>query len=101
MKRASPSKIRTDIARLEDIPNVGISVAEDLGQLGIRLPSDLPGRDPFEMYDDLCRIARQRLDPCLLDTFIAVVRYMEGGPKMPWWKFTAERKKTLAKIPRR
>ncbi len=96
MKRAGSTKVRTDVARLEDIPNIGVSVAGDLCQLGITSPSDLPGRDPYGMYDDLCRITGQRHDPCVLDTFIAAVRYMEGGPKTPWWKFTAERKKTLA-----
>jgi DNA transformation protein len=34
--------------------------------------------------------------PCLLDTFIANVRFIEGGPKKPWWKFTAERKREMA-----
>ena len=92
----SRSKVRTDVARLEDIPNVGVSVAGDLRQLGITSPGDLPGRDPYALYDNLCRITGQRHDPCLLDTFIAAVRYMEGGPKTPWWKFTAERKRTLA-----
>jgi Pathogenicity locus len=32
----------------------------------------------------------------LLDTFIAAVRFMEGEPKKPWWKYTAERKRELA-----
>ena len=59
-------------------------------------PSALAGRDPYALYDDLCRLTGQRHDPCLLDTFIAAVRYMEGGPKKPWWKFTAERKRELA-----
>jgi len=27
-----------------------------------------------------------------LDMMIAVVRYMEGGPELPWWAHTAERK---------
>jgi hypothetical protein len=48
------------------------------------------------MYDDLFRLTGQRHDPCLLDTFFAAVRYMEGGPKKPWWKFTAQRKRELA-----
>lgn len=96
MKRTATSKVRTDVARLEDIPNVGASVAGDLRQLGITSPGDLPGRDPYALYDELCRISGQRHDPCLLDTFIAAVRYMEGGPKTPWWEFTAERKRTLA-----
>lgn len=96
MKRTNSANGRTDVARLEDIPNVGVSVAGDLRRLGIASPSDLPGRNPYAMYDDLCRITGKRHDPCLLDTFIAAVRYMEGGPKTPWWKFTAERKRTLA-----
>ena len=91
-----PASSRGDIARLEDIPNVGPAVAADLRQLGITSPGELSGRDPYALYDDLCRITGQRHDPCLLDTFIAAVRYMDGGPKTPWWKFTAERKRTLA-----
>jgi hypothetical protein len=87
---------RRELARLEDIPNVGPAVAGDLRQLGIRSPGELSGRDPYAMYDDLCRLTDQRHDPCLLDTFIAAVRYMEGGPKNPWWKYTAERKRELA-----
>jgi hypothetical protein len=47
------------------------------------------------MYDDLCRITGVRHDPCVLDVFIAAVRFMAGGPAMPWWKFTAERKGRL------
>ncbi|HMP57739.1 MAG TPA: helix-hairpin-helix domain-containing protein [Gemmatales bacterium] len=96
MKRKETSSVRTDVARLEDIPNVGVSIAGDLSLLGITSPGDLPGRDPYALYDELCRITGQRHDPCVLDTFIAAVRYMEGGPKTPWWTFTAERKKTLA-----
>jgi hypothetical protein len=85
-----------EIASLEGIPNVGPAVADDLRRLGITSPADLFGRDPYVMYDDLCRITRQRHDPCLLDTFIAAVRFMAGEPKKPWWKYTAERKRTLA-----
>ncbi len=91
-----PSPSRADIAHLEDIPNVGPAVAADLRRLGITTPDELPGRDPYLMYDDLCRLTGQRHDPCLLDTFIAAVRYMEGAPKLAWWKYTAERKRELA-----
>jgi hypothetical protein len=90
------SNSRKEIARLEDIPNVGPAIAADLRQLGFTQPDDLVDRDPYAMYDDLCRITGQRHDPCLLDTFIAAVRYMAGGPKKPWWKYTAERKRELA-----
>jgi predicted GIY-YIG superfamily endonuclease len=96
-QRKKPARAVREIARLQDIPNVGPAVAADLRQLGITSPAELPGRDPYGMYDDLCRITGQRHDPCLLDTFIAAVRYMEGAPKKPWWKYTAERKRVMAK----
>jgi hypothetical protein len=87
---------RQDVAQLEDIPNIGTAIAADLRRLGIATPGALSGRDPYTMYDDLCRITGQRHDPCLLDTFISAVRFMEGSPKRPWWKYTAERKRALA-----
>lgn len=102
MKRASTGRARKttktnlELARLEDIPNVGPAVAADLRQLGIGEPADLLDCDPYQMYDDLCRFTGQRHDPCLLDTFIAAVRFMRGEPKKPWWKYTTERKKVLA-----
>jgi predicted GIY-YIG superfamily endonuclease len=84
------------VVRLEDVPNVGPSIAGDLRQLGINSPAELPGRDPYRLYEDLCRITGVRHDPCVLDTFIAAVRFMEGAPKKPWWSYTAERKRELA-----
>ena len=94
-KKKPAMKVR-EVARLEDIPNVGPAVASDLRQLGIATPAGLPGRDPYALYDDLCRITGHRHDPCLLDTFIAAIRYMEGAPKKPWWKYTTERKRVMA-----
>ncbi|WP_439622320.1 helix-hairpin-helix domain-containing protein [Gemmata sp.] len=64
--------------------------------MGIATPAGLPGRDPYGLHDELCRITGHRHDPCLLDTFIAAISYMEGAPKRPWWKYTAERKRALA-----
>lgn len=87
---------RTETSRLEDIPNVGPAIAGDLRRLGIASPRALLDRDPYKMYEDLCRLTGQRHDPCLLDTFIAAVRFMAGEPKKPWWKYTAERKRELA-----
>ena len=93
--KAAP-RSRREVARLEDIPNVGPAIAADFRRLGITSPAELPGRDPYALYDELCRVTGVRHDPCLLDVFIAAVRYTEGGPKRPWWKFTAERKRELA-----
>jgi hypothetical protein len=87
---------RSGLTELEQIPNVGPAVAADLRRLGVNRPEELRGRDPYALYDELCRVTGQRHDPCLLDTFIAAVRFMGGEPARPWWAFTAERKRQLA-----
>lgn len=94
---------RTGPARLEDLPNVGAATAGDLRALGITVPRELVGRDPYRMYDRLCAITGVRHDPCVIDVFLSCVRYMEGAHARPWWAYTAERKRTLAaaKGPRR
>jgi hypothetical protein len=84
-----------DVTRLEDIPNIGREIAKDLRDLGIEAPAQLHGLDPYEMYGRLCAQTGIRHDPCVLDTFIAAVRFMEGGPRLPWYAYTAERKQTL------
>ena len=85
-----------DKARLEDLPNVGPAVAADLRAIGIGRPAQLAGRDPYALYEALNRRTGVRHDPCVLDTFIAAVRFVEGAPAKPWWAYTAERKRTLA-----
>lgn len=79
--------------RLTDLPNVGPAMARDLQSLGIRTPAGLKGRDPLQLYLSLCRRTGQRHDPCVLDTFIAVTRFVEDGRARPWWAYTAERKR--------
>lgn len=80
------------IARLVEIPNVGPRMAEDLAKLGVARLEDAAGRDPDEMYHELCGIDARRHDPCVRDVFAAVVSLAEGGPARPWWEFTPERK---------
>ena len=81
--------------RLEELPNVGRAVAADFRRLGIGTPDEIRGRDPYMLYHDLCRATHALVDPCMLDTFIAVVRYVDGGPAKPWWHYTAERKRVF------
>lgn len=64
--------------------------------MGIMSAAELPRRDPYALYDDLCRITGHRHDPCGLDTFSAAVRYTEGAPLGPWWTYTAEHKRVMA-----
>jgi hypothetical protein len=86
---------RSEFTDLEQIPNVGPAIAADLRRLGVARPDDLLGRDPYALYEELCRVTGRRHDPCVLDTFLAAVRFMGGEPARPWWAYTAERKQEL------
>lgn len=85
-----------DCEKLEDLPNVGPSIAADLRGIGIARPRQLARKNPWVLYDKLCRQTGRRHDPCVIDTFIAAVRFADGGPPVPWWHYTAERKRALA-----
>ena len=80
------------VVQLQRIPNVGPRMAADLIRLGVSSLEDAAGRDPDEMYHELCAIDARRHDPCVRDVFAAVVSYADGGPARPWWVFTPERK---------
>ena len=83
--------------KLQDIPNIGPSIADDLRALGIREPRQLVGKDPYALYQRMNALTGVVHDPCLCDCFIAAVRFMEGGPVRPWWFYTPERKARLGK----
>jgi predicted flap endonuclease-1-like 5' DNA nuclease len=42
-ERSDQASAVREVVRLEDIPNVGPSIAADLRQLGITTPAELPG----------------------------------------------------------
>jgi hypothetical protein len=77
---------------LRQMPNVGPAMERDLHLLGIRRPAQLVGRDPQQLYRALERRTGRRQDPCVLDTFMAVVDFAEGAPARPWFRYTARRK---------
>ena len=93
-KAASAAECTT----LEQLPNIGPSLAADLRSIGIRAPQDLRGKDAFVLYQRLCAVTGQRQDPCVLDTFMAASDFMRGAPAAPWWKYTAERKALFGSV---
>ena len=86
-----------DCRELEDLPNIGPKTAADFRLLGITQPAQLKGKDPYRLYEALCRATGVRQDLCVLDVFIAATRFMGGDPARPWWHYTAERKRALAR----
>lgn len=84
---------RETVSRLDALPNVGKAMAADLRTVGIDHPRRLIGQDPFALFEALCEKTGKRHDPCVIDVFMSVVHFMEGGDPLPWWSFTEERKK--------
>jgi Pathogenicity locus len=84
--------------RLDQIPNIGPAAAADLRLLGINEPQQLRGEDALSMYQKLCTLTKQRHDPCVLDTFMAAVDFMNGAAAAPWWSYTAQRKAKYGKL---
>lgn len=77
---------------LEQLPNIGPSIATDLGRVGVHHPRDLLACDALALYQELARVTGRRQDPCVLDTFLAATDFMRGAPAQPWWAYTAGRK---------
>lgn len=92
------AQTREQAKRLEDIPNVGPRIAGDFRTLGITEPKQLKGKNPMMLYAQLCEATRSRQDPCVLDTFMAAVDFMEGAPKRPWYAYTLKRKREYPEV---
>ena len=85
-------------ARLEDIPNIGKSIAADLRGIGIIDPQQLLQHEPLELYLKLGGPMGQRHDPCVLYTLMAARYFLESGESLKWWKFTEQGKKLLSTL---
>lgn len=91
-RRPAKAAVADDCECFEQIPNIGPACAADLRLLGLEHPRDLAREDPWALYQRLCRQTQQRQDPCVLDTLLAAVDFMQGAAARPWWHYTALRK---------
>lgn len=91
--------MREHVRRLTDLPNVGPACARDLERLGIHAPAQLAGQDARAMYERLCALTGVRQDPCVLDVFVSITRFMAGEPARPWWHYSAQRKQAQLRLP--
>jgi nucleotidyltransferase/DNA polymerase involved in DNA repair len=83
--------------RLKDLSSVGPAMLEDFRLLGIKNVTQLARRSPKAMYQRLCRLKGERLDPCCLDVFEAAVAQAKD-PNLPieqsqWWYWSKVRKR--------
>ncbi len=88
----------SDVQAFKDIPNIGPAMVRDFARLGLKTPQDLKKQDAFTLYKKTCRVSGVRQDPCVLDTYMAAVDFMNGAPPHPWWHYTKERKRQYPNI---
>jgi hypothetical protein len=81
-----------EVIAFQQIPNIGPRMQDDFIRLGIIKPAMLAGKDPLKLYHKMCTVSGVRQDPCVLDTYMAAVDFMNGNQPKDWWKFTKERK---------
>lgn len=92
----NPTKVRRDkVIALTDLPNIGKAMANDLKLIGIETPEQLVGKSAFGLYHELCDKTGSPHDPCVIDVFLSITRFMDGDNPKSWWKYTAERKQIL------
>ena len=89
--------MQTEHRQLKDLTSVGPACLADFELLGIKNVTELGRRNPKRMYHELCRLKRQRLDPCCLDVFVAAVAQAKD-PNLPieqrqWWYWSRIRKR--------
>lgn len=80
--------------KLQQIPGIGPSMAQDLRDLGIFEIDDLKGQDPELMYKRLRVIHDMHIDRCVLYVFRCAVYYANEDQHDPellkWWSWKDE-----------
>ena len=83
------------VSKMTDLPNIGKAISADLERIGLTDPKQLIGKDAYELHKQLCEKLKWRQDYCVIDVFLSVISFMEGGEALPWWHFTKERKSNM------
>ncbi len=86
---------QSDVSDLQRLMNVSVGVSRYFERIGILRIDELVGRDPVEVYEQMCVTDGVRHDPCLLDTIMSAVDQAEGKPARRWWDYTEHRRQLL------
>ena len=84
-------KAQTISDDLQAIPGVGLSLSQDLTDLGYQRVSQLRGVDPERMYEQLCALRGTHIDRCVLYVFRCAVYFADNSVHDPellkWWNW--------------
>lgn len=82
--------------RLADLAGVGPAMLENFRQLGIASVAQLGLCGDAELYERLCSLKGQRIDPCCLDLFSVAIAHARNPDLAPakrrWWYWSGVRK---------
>lgn len=82
---------KKQVKELKQIPGVGVSIANDLINIGITGIADLKNKDPQWLYDESNKFAGVVQDRCLLYVFRCAVYYASEKKhepeKLKWWNW--------------
>jgi hypothetical protein len=81
---------------LQSLMNVGPAIEGYLVGLGVASVPNLAKQGADALYRRLQRQWGQPIDPCVYDTFCAIIHEARTGEKTPWYAWTAERKRRQA-----
>ena len=77
--------------KLEQIPGIGKSIAQDMRSINIESVDDLKGKNAEQLYQKLCDFKASRVDRCVLYVFRCAVYYAENTQHNPellkWWNW--------------
>ncbi len=79
------------LTKLEQIPGIGKSIAQDLRDIGIGSVDELKGKKADQLYKRLCNFKASPVDRCMLYVLRCAVYYAsntERDPKLlKWWNW--------------
>ena len=83
--------VNESIKKLQVIPGIGKSIAQDLVDLKYREVEDLRGEDPEQMYQNLCDLRGKHIDRCVLYVFRCSVYFVSNSTHeaklLKWWNW--------------
>jgi len=92
--RTEPMKQST-LTKLEQIPGIGKSIAQDLRDIGIGSVDELKGKKADQVYKKLCDFKASPVDKCMLYVIRCAIYYASNTDHNPellkWWNWKDKR----------
>lgn len=90
------------IKKLQAVPGIGPKLAKDFSDTGIKEVSDFRGKNPEELYMQICSKKGMRVDRCVLYVCRSSVYFAENEnhdpEKLKWWNWQDKKMKGGGKI---